>query len=110
MVSSTAGTLTDEVAALVVSARQIRTPTNDSKRYIEDIIQTVEEYIARVPNLPKLSASDRSRLDSVGTELWNACRIQVIEAGRDDKDTMAMNSRSIPRLCTDLAERKPDSN
>lgn len=96
MVSSAAGALTDELAALVVSARQIRTPANASKISIEDKIHTVEEHIVRVTNLSKLSASDRSKLDSVGTELWNACRTQVMEASQHDKQIMAMNSRSMP--------------
>jgi hypothetical protein len=100
MALSTVGALTDLAAALVVSTRQWRaeTSTSASAASIEDDIRAVEEQIDRVRDSARLSTSDRSKLDSVGTELWNAFRIPVMEACPDDAERKTMNGGGTPKL------------
>lgn len=97
MVSSAASVLVDQAAALVTATRQwqIDSPIDASKSDLEDSLEAIEEQIERISDMAKPPSSDRSRLDSMGTELWNACRIQVMEASPSNRDSMAINIRGI---------------
>lgn len=110
MASSAADALTNLAAALVVSTRQWQTgkSTNASTVPIEDDIRAIEERIERVPDTAKLSTPDRSKLDSVGTELWNVCRIHVMEECPDDAETKKMNDRGMSKLVMDTTDRQSD--
>lgn len=95
MVPSIASVLTDQAAALAVAMRQWQseTSTNTLKTCTEDDIRAIEEQIEQVTDMTGLLTSTRSKLDSVGTELWNACRAQVMGAASDDKEAMELSNR-----------------
>ncbi|OOQ88131.1 hypothetical protein PEBR_13978 [Penicillium brasilianum] len=97
MVSSAASVLADQAAALVTATRQwqIDSPIDAFKADLEDSLEAIEEQIERISDMAKPPSSDRSRLDSMGTELWNACRIQVMEASLSNRDSMAINIRVL---------------
>ncbi|CEJ53758.1 hypothetical protein PMG11_00101 [Penicillium brasilianum] len=97
MVSSAASVLVDQAAALVTATRQwqIESPIDAFKADLEDSLEAIEEQIERISDMAKPLSSDRSRLDSMGTELWNACRIQVMEASPSNRDSMAINIRVL---------------
>jgi hypothetical protein len=97
MASSAVDALTDLAAALVVSTSQRETEksTDASTIPIEDDIRAVEEQIDRVSDTANLSTSDRSELDSVGTELWKVCRMHVMEACTDKEEPKTMNGRVL---------------
>lgn len=92
--------LTDQATALAVKVSQWQTEssTKTSKNPTEDDIRAIEEQIEQATDMMGLSTSTRFKLDSVGTELWNACRIQVMGAVSDDKEAMELNNRGT--LCS----------
>lgn len=110
MASSAANALTDLAAALVVSRHQWWTgkSTNASAIRMEDDIRAIEEQIERVSDTAKLPTPDRSKLDSVGTELWNVCRVHVMEECPDDVETKTMNSRGMSKLVIDATDTQSD--
>lgn len=97
MAHSTASSLTDQAATLAVSTRQWQSEstTKPFDIAIEDDVQAIEGRIERITDITKMSTSDRLKLDSAGTELWNGCRLQVMGSGSDDKEAMTMSSRGM---------------
>ncbi|OKO96611.1 hypothetical protein PENSUB_10786 [Penicillium subrubescens] len=97
MTSSTADALADLAAVLVVSTRQWQTEksTKASTVPIEDDIRAIEEQIEQVSDTVNLSTPDRSKLDSVGTELWNVWRIHMMEACTDEEERKTKNGRVL---------------
>lgn len=89
-----ASVLTDQAAALAVTMRQWQSDaSNTSKTCTKDDIRAIEEQIEQATDMMGLSTSTRFKLDSVGTELWNVCRAQVMGAFSDDKEAMELNNR-----------------
>jgi hypothetical protein len=110
MTSSTADALADLAAVLVVSTRQWQTEksTKASTVPIEDDIRAIEEQIEQVSDTVNLSTPDRSKLDSVGTELWNVWRIHMMEACTDEEERKTMNGRGMSKLTMDTTDRQSD--
>lgn len=110
MVRSMASVLTDQAADLAVTMRQWQseTSTNTSKTCAEDYIRAIEEQIELATDMTGLSTSTRFKLDSVGTELWNACRAQVMGAVSDDKEAMELSNRGTAISSRNYAEYESD--
>lgn len=95
MAPSLAVVLTDQATALAdkVSHWQSESSTKTTKTPTEDDIRGIEEQIEQAADMTGLSTSTRFKLDLAGTELWNACRTQVMGAVSDDKEAMELSNR-----------------
>ncbi|KAJ5175862.1 uncharacterized protein N7482_001739 [Penicillium canariense] len=97
MASFAAGDLTDRVVALIASTLEMQAEASvePPKIFIGDVICTIEEQLARLPDMAKLLPSERSKLDAIGTELWNVCRSPSRSSNLEDKETVEMYSRVL---------------
>lgn len=97
--------LADQATALAVkvSQWQSESSTKTSKNPPEDDIRAIEKQIEQVTDMTGLSTSTRFKLDSAGTELWNACRTQVMGAVSDDKEARELRNRGT--LCSSRNRR-----